>query len=199
MTGPGSGVWAALPVLFLAVWLTAPPARANPHVWVESSITFRLGEGRVRGLTFVWRFDDYYSTHAIGFYDTDRDGVLGTEEIQALRAGTFDPLVRSDYYVHVWAGGRKQAGHSIDRFTARVEQGRLVLEFSVPVTPAADPRQDPVIVSLFDHKNVVDLRFARKGFLLVAGALSPDCRFRIARGKGEQAGHPQPVTLRCGA
>ena len=193
------GVWAVFPVLLLALSLTPPPARANPHVWVESSVTFKLVEGRVQGLTFVWRFDDYYSTHTTRSYDVDRDGMLGPEEIQALRAGTFDPLVRSDYHVHVWAGGRKQTGHSIHRFTARVEEGRLVIEFSVPVTPPADPGEDPVIVSQFDRKNVIDLRFADKGFLLVDGTLAPGCKFRIARGKGEQSGHPQPVTLRCGA
>ncbi len=161
-------------------------------------MAFELEDDRVKGLAFVWRFDEYYSSHTIRSYDRDRDGALGHAEIQELRAGTFDPLGRSGYHVHVWASGRRHEGYSVDRFTARIEQERLVIEFSLPLTPPADPSDGPVIVSLLDPKNVVDFRFPTSGFLGVVGELKPTCKFRIARGKGEQAGHPRPVTLRCG-
>ena len=161
-------------------------------------MAFEIDEHRVKGLTFVWRFDDYYSSNTIRSYDRDRDGAFTPAETRALRAGTFDPLGRSDYHVHVWAGGGRREGHAIDRFTARVEGGRLVIEFSVPVTPPADPGEDPVIVSLFDRRNVVDFSFRPSGFLGVAGELKPGCKFRVGRGKGEQSGHPRPITLRCG-
>ena len=55
-----------------------------------------------------------------------------------------------------------------------------------------------MIVSLFDEETVVDFRFAKSDFLLLEGALAPGCRFRVARGKGAQSGHPQTVTLHCG-
>lgn len=196
---PTSGLRAVLAAWLLGLFLTPPPAHANPHVWVESRITFEIGEDGVRGFTFTWRFDDYYSTHAIRFYDINRDGVLGPDEMQALRAGTFDPLAGADYHVHVWAGQGRRQGHSIDRFTARVEESRLVVEFVVPVTPPADPREAPVVVSLFDPRNVVDFSFRKSQFLSVAGVVKPGCKFWIARGRGEQSGHPQPVTFRCGA
>lgn len=189
---------ATLTAVLLGLSLAAPRAWANPHVWVESRVAFEIEEHRVRGLAFAWRFDDYYSTHTIRSYDLDRDGALGPAEMQALRAGTFDPLVRVDYYVHVWAAGGRRQAHSIDRFAARVEDRRLLIEFSVPVTPPADPSEDSVIVSLFDRTNVVDFRFGKSNFLSVAGEMKPGCKFRISRGRGEQSGHPQPVTLRCG-
>ncbi len=189
---------ATLAALVLALSLTAPQAQANPHVWVEARMAFEIEEHRVTGLTFVWRFDDYYSSSTIRSYDRDRDRAFTPAEIRALRTGTFDPLGRSDYHVHVWTGGGRREGHSIGRFTARIEEGRLVIEFSVPVTPPADPSEDPVIVSLFDRKNVVDLSFRPSDFLGVVGELKPGCKFRVGRGKGEQSGHPRPVTLWCG-
>ena len=188
----------ALAALLLALLPAPPAAHANPHVWVEARMAFELQEHRVKGLTFVWRFDDYYSSHTIRSHDRDRDGVFTPAEMRALRAGTFDPLGRSDYHVHVWTEGGKREGHAIDRFTAKIEDMRLVIEFFVPLTPPADPGEAPVIVSLFDRKNVVDFSFPPSGFLGVRGELKPDCKFRIKRGKGEQAGHPRPVTLRCG-
>ncbi len=176
----------------------ATPVVANPHVWVESRITFELEDSRVEALTFEWRFDDFYSAYAIRTHDLDGDGVLAPEEVQGLRAGSFDPLARFGYHVHVWVGGARREEHTVERFSARVEDGRLVIEFSVPVTPPADPAEGAVVVSLFDGRNEVDFRFAESNFLLADGEVGSDCRFRIARGRGDQAGHSLPVTLACG-
>lgn len=189
-----------LSALLVALSLAPPPlARANPHVWVEAWMTFEFEDHRVKTLAFTWRFDEYYSSHTIQSYDRDGDGFLVRSEMRALRAGMFDPLGESDYHVHLWAGGVKREDHEIDRFTARIVEKRLVIDFSVPVTPPADPGEGPVVVSLLDRKNEVDFGFAPSGFLRLMGALKPGCKFRLARGKGEQAGHPRPVTLKCGA
>ena len=181
-----------------ALSLTATQALANPHVWVETRITFELEDHRVERLRFEWRFDDFYSSHTIRTHDADGDGALGPEEIRALRAGAFDPLSRFDYHVHVWVGEERREGHEVDRFSARVEDRRLVYEFSVPVTPPADPGERPVVVSVFDRENEVDFRFADTEFLLADGEVKTGCRFRVARGRGAQSGHPRPVTLTCG-
>lgn len=192
-------VRALLPAIFLASSLGTAPARGNPDVWVEAGIVFEFEDYRVTGLTFVWRFDDYYSSRAIRTHDHDRNGVLGPAEVEELRTGTFDPLARFDYYVHVWARGGKLEGHDVDRFTARVEEDRLVYEFSVPLTPPVDPGDGPMMASLFDGERVVDFRLSESDFLLVRGAMKTDCKFRVARGSGALSGHSQSVTLECGA
>ena len=191
-------VTTVLSAILLALLLAPPQARANPHVWVEVWMTYEFKDYRVKGLAFTWRFDEFYSSHTIKSYDRDGDGLLTRPEIRALRIDTFDPLGEFDYHVHVWTGGSKREDHEIDRFTARIVEKRLVIEFSFPVTPPADPSEDPVVVSLFDPKNVLDFGFAPVGFLRVMGALKPGCKFSVARGSGEQSGHPRPLTLRCG-
>ena len=193
-----SALGASLSTAVVALSLAAPPVLANPHVWVEARITFELDDHRVEGLRFTWRFDDFYSSHAIRTHDLDGDGGLGPEEVRALRADSFDPLSRFDYHVHVWVGDAKLEGPEVDRFSARVEDERLVFEFSVPVSPPADPGEGPVAVSLFDGENEVDFRFAGSNFLLADGEVKPGCRFRMAPGRGGQSGHPRPVTLTCG-
>ena len=193
-----STLGAPFPAAVAALSLVAVPALANPHVWVETRITFELADHQVEALSFAWRFDDFYSSHAIRTHDLDGDGALGPQEVRALRTDSFDPLARFDYHVHVWVGDARREGHEVDRFSARVEDKRLVLEFSVPVTPPADPGEGPVVVSLFDGENEVDFRFAESNFVLADGEVRSGCRFRIARGRGEQSGHPRPVTLTCG-
>ena len=188
----------SLAAAVVALSLAATSALANPHVWVESRITFELEDHRVDALSFSWRFDDFYSSHAIRTHDLDGDGALAPEEVRSLRADSFDPLARFDYYVHVWAGDARREGHEVERFSARVEDERLVFEFSVSVTPPADPGEGPVVVSLFDGENEVDFRFAESNFLLADGEVRSHCTFRVARGRGAQSGHPRPVTLTCG-
>ena len=178
--------------------LAAPQVLANPHVWVEARVTFELEEHRVEGLGFAWRFDEYFSSHAIRTHDLDGDGELGAKEVRALRADSFDPLARFDYHVHVWVGNERREGHTVDSFSARIDGTRLVFEFSIPVAPPGDPGEGALVVSLFDDENAVDFRYADSDFLLVAGEMTAGCRFRIARGRGEQFGHPRPVTLTCG-
>ena len=193
-----SALRASLAAAAVVLSLAATPALANPHVWVESRITFELEGHRVDALSFAWRFDYFYSSHAIRTHDLDGDGALAPEEVRALRTDSFDPLSRFDYYVHVWVGDARRAGHEVDRFSARVESERLVFEFSVPVAPPADPGEGPVVVSLFDGENEVDFRFAESNFILADGEVESHCRFRVARGRDEQSGHPRPVTLACG-
>ena len=188
---------ASLPTAVLILALAAAQALANPHVWVEARITFALEEHRVERLGFEWRFDDYYSAHAIRAHDLDGDGALEPDEVRALRADSFDPLARFDYFVHLWVSNEKREGHEAGRFAAKIEEERLVYEFSFPVSPPADPDKGPVIVSLLDHENEVDFRFAASDFVLADGEVKAGCRFRIARGRGEQSGHPRPVTLAC--
>ena len=188
-------LWA--PVVALTVALAATEVRANPDVWVETTITVSFDEERVSGLDFSWVFDDFYSAHTIQTYDLDGDGTLNPVEVRHLRAETFDPLSPASYFVHIWSGEEKQDGFDVDRFAARIEQAQLVYEFSVGLTPPLDPRAEPVTISLFDRDIFVDFSFSDSPFLLVSGEMTPGCKFRIARGEGAQSGHPQPITLAC--
>lgn len=188
-------VWMLL--VALTVSLGATEARANPDMWIETTITVAFDEQRVSGLEFSWAFDDFYSAHAIRTYDLDRDGALNSLEAEHLRAETFDPLSSDDYFVHVWSGEKQHEGGNVDRFAARIEEAKLVYEFFVTLTPPLDPNEKPVTVSLFDQDNFVDFNFAESAFLLVSGEMGAGCSFSVARGKGAQSGHPRPVTLAC--
>ena len=188
-------LWAL--IVALTASLAAAEARANPDVWVETTITVAFDDQQVSGLDFSWTFDDFYSAHTIQTYDLDGDGSLNSLEVRNLRAETFDPLSPTDYFVHIWSGEEKQEGFSVHRFAARIEKAQLVYEFSVGLEPSLDPKAEPVTVSLFDREVFVDFSFSEPPFLLVSGEMTPGCKFRVARGMGAQSGHPRPVTLAC--
>ena len=188
-------LWA--PIVALTVSLAAAEARANPDVWVETTITVAFDEQRVSGFEISWAFDDFYSAHTIQTYDLDKDGTFNPLEVRNLRAETFDPLSPANYFVHIWRGEERQDGFVVNSFAVRIEQARLVYEFSVGLKSALDPKLEPVSVSLFDDQNFVDFSYSDSPFLLVRGEMTPGCTFRAARGTGAQDGHPQPVTFVC--
>ena len=175
-----------------------PRANANPDVWVKAGIAYRVEDNNVIGLSFTWQFDEYFSSRAIRSFDSDRSGVLEPKEIKRLRVAAFDPLARFDYYVHIWVTGEKRENLTVEDFGAAIDGAYLVYRFTVVLTPPADPKVGAVVTSLYDKNTVVDFRFFEDDFLLVEGAMEAGCKFRIARGKGAQSGHPQPVSLTCG-
>ena len=178
--------------------LGAPGVQANPDVWVKAGMTYRFEDGKISGITFDWRFDEYFSSRAIETYDGDRSRVLEATEVGRLRGEAFDPLGKSGYHVHVWEAGKKRENLGIEDFTASIDGNLLVYRFTVGLTPPADPGAGDIVVSLYDKEIHIDFRFIEKNFILVQGAMTPGCKFRVARGKGAQADHRQPVTLKCG-
>ena len=97
-------------VVALTMSLAATEARANPDVWVETTITVAFDDQRVSGLEFSWNFDDFYSSRTIQTYDLDRDGALNPLEVKNLRAETFDPLSHGRLFRSHLVGGRKTPG-----------------------------------------------------------------------------------------
>lgn len=173
-------------------------ARANPDVWVKSGMTYRFEESKITGIIFDWRFDEFFSSRTIATYDVDQSGVLEVGEVDRLRDEAFDPLAQFGYYVHVWVAGEKRQDLVIEKFNARIDGKVLVYQFSVTLMPPADPSVGDIIVSLYDKSIYVDFNFVEKNFILIQGAMKPSCKFKVARGRGAQSGHRQPVTLKCG-
>jgi len=182
----------------LLVAAGVPVAYANPDVWVKAGATYHFEDRKVSAITFEWRFDAYFSSRAIQTYDRDKNGVFEAAEIDRLRAEAFEPLEKFDYYVHIWEGSKKRDNPQIEAFDAAIDDQKLVYRFAVRLNPSADPAVEKIIASLHDRNIVVDFRLFEKNFLLVDGAMDPDCKFRIARGKGAQSDHAQPITLSCG-
>ena len=126
---------------FAVLSLTATPALANPHVWVETPnhVRARRPPGR-RALgssggstisTVPTPSGPTISTATVRW---------GPKEVRALRTEEFDPLARFDHYVHVWVGDASRDGHEVEPLLgAGRGQAARATNSPVPVTPPADP------------------------------------------------------------
>ncbi len=173
-------------------------AVANPDVWVRVGMTYKFEPGGVSGIAYEWSFDEFFSSSMLAAFDADGNGALESEEVARLKEQAFDPLAESGYFVHLWEGGERRQDFAIESFAAGIDGARLVYRFTVALSPPAEPGRGGFAASLHDSEIYVDFDFRKKDFLLAEGAMNSGCKFRIARGKGAQAGHRQVVTLTCG-
>ncbi len=170
---------------------------ANPDVWVKSRITYYFEDHLVTQLTYLWNFDDFFSSRTIKKYDRNNDRIFELEELALLQREIFDPLSQFNYHVNIWKEGNKLKKIMAKNFKARIETKKLIFEFSVPLMPPANPGEGPLITSLFDRKFVLDFSLFKKKFLIVKGFMRPSCKFQIKRGKGSQTNYSQILTLKC--
>ncbi len=182
-------------ILFLS---NVSVASANPDVWVRSAMIYGFEDGKLAAISFDWHFDEFFSSRTIWTYDTDKSGVLEKNEVEQLRKELFDPLAQFGYHVHIWVAGEKRKDLEIKNFSVRSFGSVLVYHFTVVLTPNIDTDAGDVVVSLYDKSIYVDFDFVEKDFIRTQGVMKQGCKFRIARGKGVQSGHRQPVTLKCG-
>ena len=185
-------------LLFLQGLLLASPGAADPHVWAEAVMIVEAEDHAVQGISLIWRFDALVSALVIRAHDLAANPVLGLDETAAIRAKFIDPLRRLDRVVHLWEGSRKLDDLTVDRFSARVEKGRLLYEFRVSFPPINLPGVAPFAISLFDEERRVGLVLAGRDAVRSRGALPSGCGFRAARGHGARSDHPEIVTIHCG-
>lgn len=137
-------------VLLLGTVLTSG-VQAHPHVWIDSSATFRFdASGQVSAVTIIWRFDDLYSAFAIQGADEDRDGVTTAEELTALGSINVDYLKQWNYFTSILADGEKVAVGTVDSFSNVNDDGILTFSFTLPLVTPVDPRQRRLRMSSVD-------------------------------------------------
>ncbi len=81
-----------------AIAISALPAAAHPHVWVDVKSTVIYKDGRITGFKYSWTFDEGYSGMAIEGLDTNGDGIYDRNELAELAHVNIDGLKEFDYF-----------------------------------------------------------------------------------------------------
>lgn len=139
---------AAMAVLGLVV--LAGPARAHPHVFMETGLeVLRDAEGRAVSLRVTWTYDPFFSLVLITErgLDPDGDGSLTPEETAALQGFdmSWEPGFAGDTYA--FAGDRAVTLSGPRDGVARYEGGRIV---SSHIRDLAEPVGGLLVVKNYD-------------------------------------------------
>lgn len=140
----------AIVFLFLPV-----AAGAHPHTWIDATIDLEIDSAGVSAVNVEWVFDEFSSADLIFSFDEDLDGELSRGEIATIRRGAFEHLVQVDYFLLAFAGTDQLDVPAADRFAARIEDGRLVYAFRVPIRIAWSAMDD-LVVGHFDQSYYID-------------------------------------------
>ncbi|MFD2232580.1 DUF1007 family protein [Phaeospirillum tilakii] len=178
----------AVVALGLALLALAPGhAAAHPHAWIDISVAVRFdADGRVTGLAESWLFDEFYSADTVGKGDPAR--------IDRLIKGIMRNLAGYGYFTRVHAGGREIALAPPPPASARMEAGRLRMDFLAPLAEPVIPTQAaPLTYAVFDPTYFIEMLHAEaKDAIRLEGA-PPGCRFRLLQP------HPDPKAVAAAA
>jgi len=118
------------------------PAVAHPHVWVvtKSEIVFD-GSQRFAGIRHSWTFDEAYSALMTINLDSDKDGAPDPDKLAELAKTNLASVAEFEFFTHAKANGRPVVFGTPEAPRQTFSEGRLRLEFILPVkTPMPPPK-----------------------------------------------------------
>jgi ABC-type uncharacterized transport system substrate-binding protein len=165
---------------------SAGPASAHPHVWINAVATFLFEDGMLVGVRHHWEFDEMFGSYAIEEQDADRDGRLDRAEIASIQANASSNLRDYDYFTHVRIDGKDMPLHEVTDFTARIENGVLVYDFTMPLAEPIDPGTSQFAAGVYDAEYYVEVLLDEDDPVRFEGLPSGACTYAIR----EDSEHP---------
>jgi ABC-type uncharacterized transport system substrate-binding protein len=173
--------------LCLALLGVAVAADAHPHVWIDTVATFVFAQGKVSSLRLEWAFDeDFSATLLHTVHAPKRPGPLDAQQVKQLYEKDFANLKNDQYFVHLYAGGRRVPIRDVADFSAAYRDRRIIYEFTVRLPTPVDPVATAVALSVYDETYFVEINFAERTPVRFVGGPDPPCRYGIV----EDRQHP---------
>ncbi|MFW6291474.1 MAG: DUF1007 family protein, partial [Spirochaetota bacterium] len=142
-------------MVVIALLLVTALSEAHPHMWIDAGVDLEVDGGGIAAVDVEWTFDEFSSADLIFSFDENLDGSLSRREIATFRSDAFAHLHQVDYFLVAFAGSDRLEMPAADEFTARIEDGRLVYVFRVPVRISWD-RMEDLVVGHFDQSYYID-------------------------------------------
>jgi ABC-type uncharacterized transport system substrate-binding protein len=164
---------------FCSGLMTAAPASAHPHLWIDVSaaVVFNADK-QVAAIEARWKFDELYSVFATEGMQKDANGGYSKETLAGLAAENVKQLKEWHYFTVVESGGKRAPLAPVTEYAMTWGDGRLTLEMTLRLSKPLDPTAKPVRFAFFDPTYYIDLVFAREEGLRLSGPPAR-CRARV--------------------
>jgi ABC-type uncharacterized transport system substrate-binding protein len=165
----------------IMVLAAVPEARAHPHVFIEmtSDVVFN-DAGQINAINVEWVFDPDYSSMATEGLDTNKDGMLSTDELEPLAKENIDNLKEWSYFVYGRLNGEKLKWADVTDYGQIMgDDGRLRMHFVVPFAKPVDPRTSEFIYRIYDPTFYIAIDFVGKEPVEALGSKPPSCQIEV--------------------
>ena len=164
-------------------------ANAHPHVWVEvrSEIVFS-DEGRIKEIRHKWQFDELYSTMAIQGQDANLDGTLTREELASLAELNASTLSEYEFFTFLDTEQIKAEFKNADNYWLDYEDGKLTLNFTLPLILPFDPQEEEAGLGVYDETYFVSFSFTGENPVQLVNAPS-GCKVHL-----KKAAEPEQIS-----
>lgn len=184
------------------VVLPAAAARAHPHVFIDSRVTFLFSGKKLVGFRENWLFDDVFSDQLMQDYDADGDGKIGKAESDKLGKDTLPNLAQFHYFTYVWVDNKPLPKITPTDFHASAKDKLVTFDFLVTLPQPVEP--SALALEVNDREYFVEVLLAKDdaiAFRDSAGQELTNCTASVA--KDEKNAYyggfvfPQRITLVC--
>ncbi len=134
--------------------------RAHPHVFLDCSLTFVFDEAGLAGLRQRWVLDEMFAAMIMDEHDANGDGEVQPAEEASIKKGAFDNLKNFDYFTLIEVDGNIRKPQAAADFSASMQDGKLVYEFTLPCRVEAGSQARKVRVAVRDPDYYADAAFA---------------------------------------
>lgn len=142
---------------FFIIWLCGSrQAETHPHVYVDASLAFIVGESELNGVEQNWLFDEIFSNAILADLGLDETTLATTLGQEKIKNGAFAYLANYGYFTFIENGGKRLPVKTPQNFKATLKEGRLIYDFYVPIDlPFAD--MEKFRIAIFDKEYYSDI------------------------------------------
>ena len=146
----------------IAWMLSALPAAAHPHVFIDYAVVLRFDQGALKSVRMTWTFDEMYSSMLFQDYTSHPRGPLSAADMSRLQKGAFEDTADYHYFVDVTLNGKPVEVKKVTDFAAKFEHHRMIYSFTVSVPDAPASGKSALEIAAFDNEFYIDFELAEK-------------------------------------
>jgi ABC-type uncharacterized transport system substrate-binding protein len=139
-----------------AIAITAAPAAAHPHVWVDVKSTVVYEDGRITGFKYSWTFDEGYSTMAV------------------------DGLKEFDYFTHAKLDETALKIDTPKDYWLEHKDGILTLHFTLPLQTTVLGNAQGFTFQVFDPSYYIAFDLAKEKPVTLAAGAPAGCKADVS-------------------
>jgi len=156
---------------------------AHPHVWSDMRSQLIISdEGLVTGVRVQWTTDKAYARTALDGFTKNAEGNYSAEDMQKLTEENLSALEDYGYFIFFRFNNEKQkigkAGEGQQIFNPK--DGRLTLNFSVPLETPLDPHKGKVTLKIYDPEFFIAFDYVGDKPLLISRPLPAGCSAELS-------------------